>query len=120
MIYMHAEQFIYGLLNGDELELRATPNLHKLVTNEELLMLCHIGDKETEEAGIEYFTSKWLSISYITPMTDKSYRRANWNHTFIIKLADYLAFTQPKRLVQNHVIKCASELPEKLKVLKLG
>lgn len=113
------EQFVYGLINGDDLELRTTPKLHMLLTEEELLMLCHIGDKETSVTRKEYWTSKWLSVSYIYPMSDCDGRRANWNHTFVAKMGEYLAHTQPSKLFQNHVIESASELPQKLKPLRL-
>ena len=114
------EQFVYGLLNGDELETLTTPKLHTLLTEEEFLMLCHIGDKETTVVRKEYVTANWLSISYIVPMCDVDGRRANWNHTFVIKLTDYLAYTQPTNLVQHHVIQSSDQLPDRLKALQLG
>ena len=117
---MKLEHFLYGMMNGEELELRTSNGIQSLLTDEELLMLCHIGDKETRETVKEYCTNKWLSISYIKPMTDKHGRRANWNHTVVIKLTDYLGYTQPRKLVQQHFIKESSQIPAKLKALVLG
>ena len=114
MPLVYAEQLIYGLVNGLDCELRTTPHIHQLLTDEELSMLSHIGDHDTKAVTKRYWTDKWLAVSFIRPMKDMHGRRANWNHTFVMRMADYLAHTQPQEQFLSSRIWDPQDTPTKL------
>lgn len=116
---MQAEQLIYGVLNGSDYQLKTTPNILNIVSDEELIFLCHIGERETENCRKLNWTENWVSVSFIYLSKDRYSRRVVKNHTFLMRMADLLTLIQPISLFEKYAIQ-DTEVPDELKPLEIG
>jgi hypothetical protein len=109
---IQCEHFIYALFN-EGYKLHATPNLKKLLNDDNLKYLCHIGDKTKQETVVQVWfpTENLLSVSSIHQTSDKYGRKGIWNHTILVSAEDYFQLTQPSTIFKPYFLK---ELPAEL------
>ena len=115
------EQFIYALYNKHGYQLTKSVGLNKLLSNQRIQYLCHIGDGAEEECIVQLWfpSEQLLTVSNVHPVVDEYHRKGIWNHTIVVKFTDYLALTQPSSFLAPYFIKGLKEPPGMLPVLQV-
>ena len=96
---MKCEHFIYGLFKRYGIKLIKSPGLTKLLTSEIIEYLCQL--KENKEY---YWPNGTITITQVQAASDEYGRDGVWNHTIAVNILDYLAYTQPTKMLAPHFI----------------
>jgi hypothetical protein len=106
------EHFIYGLHQRRGIQLYKSKGLTKLVNDDNLQFLCHVGDNAVEETYFQIWLpgdNPVLAVSKVHPAKDEYGRNGVWNHTIVIDINDYVKLTQPHNLFASHFIKALDD-----------
>jgi len=112
---MKTEQFIYGLFKNYGIKLRKSPGLTKLLNGDIIDYLCQL--KENKEC---LWPNGVVTVTEIHNTTDEYGRSGVRNHTFAFTILDYLAYMQPRKLLQPYFITEIEKPPQNLESLQIG
>lgn len=89
---MHLEHFTYGIEDGSGYRLHKTEGVTKLLPDDKIKWLMHVGDDVRSERVMLKVWDKEQVAAYIyaKPVWDGFGRRGFWSHTILIKLTDLI------------------------------
>jgi len=99
------EHFIYGIFDNSGYKLLRSPNLSKVLSDENLHTLRSLGNEATQETFFQVWFPKeqLLALSYVKPTDDEYGRKVAWNHTIILTHNNYLNLAL--NIFNNHFIR---------------
>jgi len=112
---IHAEHFIHGLFNGIGYRTIKSPGVDALLSDKTFNALCTL----TKSTQLLFPVEQCIAVSYVKKTHDEYGREGLYNHTILIKLSDYCAWTQPKKLLDPYFIKNGDKSPERLEPLHI-
>ena len=117
---MKCEQIVYGLFNGYGYVLTKTDGVDKIVSDKMLKTLLSLQHDEQllwppHHPNKEFY----ISCTRIEPIEDEYKRVGVFNSTILIPLTEYLAYTQPLRLVKPHFARRTEKPPKKLEPIEV-
>ena len=100
-------QFSYGLTYSGIDEYAESGNIGEYLPSKAINLLIEQGKEITEETRIvkKFKQEQIISVTNIMPVKDVHGRAGTWNHTILVRVEDYIRFTQPENLFQEHFVR---------------
>ena len=92
------EQFIYALTPKGYV-LTKSKGVDTALRQTTIRKLCKL--KQSDDLWHPH--EECLTLSTVESVTDQFHREGVRNHTLIVPIVDYLAYTQPRKLLEEHV-----------------
>jgi len=117
---MRWHHFVYGLFNGYGYVLRKTDGIDSILTHEMLEKLCKLKhDEQLLWPPQQPNKPFYVSCTQVEPAEDEHKRDGVFISTILIPLKEYLAFTQPLKLMKPYFMRKTEKPPKKLKPIEV-